>query len=138
MDDVDSRLPHKFPKMDTPLDYAQEEAIPLVEWALTLMGHYKPKAFARVIASTNHLESPCFVTGQPLASLLKWTKSSSDFPYEAERSMYTLRALTGQRRDSWLPVEGEGVESAMTWALNGVESTWVHNLSLVSGRPWSR
>ncbi len=30
----------------------------------------------------------------------------------------------GQSRDnSWLPVEGENSESAMTWALNGVEST---------------
>ncbi len=37
--------------------------------------------------------------------------------------MYTFRALTGQSRDSWLPVGGESTECAMTWALNGVEST---------------
>lgn len=28
----------------TPLDQAQEEAVPLVERALTLLGHFKPKA----------------------------------------------------------------------------------------------
>ncbi len=49
--------------MDTPLDHAQEEAMSLVEWALTPMGHCKPKEeYARVIASTNHLEIPYFVT----------------------------------------------------------------------------
>ncbi len=108
--------------MDTPLDHAQEEAMPLVEWAMTPMGHSKPKEeYARVIASTNHLEILCFVTGPPLARLPKLTKSCSVFPYEAERSMCTL---TGQSRDnSWLPIEGESAESAMTWALNGVEST---------------
>ncbi len=96
-------------EMYTPLDHAQEEAMPLVEWALTLMGHCKPKEeYARVIASTNHLEIPCFVTGPPLVRLRKLTKSCSDFLYEAECSIYTLRALTGQSRDSsWLPVEGE-------------------------------
>ncbi len=111
--------------MDTPLDHAQEEAMSLVEWALTPMGHCKPKEeYARVIASTNHQEIPYFVTGPHLALLPKPTKSCSDFLYEAECSMYTLRALTGQSRDnSWLPVEGESAESQMTWALNGVEST---------------
>ncbi len=55
-------------KMDTPLDHAQEEVMPLVEWALTMMGHCKPKEeYARIIASTNPLEMPCFVTGPPLA-----------------------------------------------------------------------
>ncbi len=99
--------------------------MPLVEWALTPMGHCKPKEeYARVIASTNHLEILCFVTGRPLARLPKLTKSCSDLLYEAECSMYTLRALTGQSRDnSWSSIEGEGAESAMTWALNGVEST---------------
>ncbi len=39
------------------MDHAQEAVMPLVEWALTLMGHCKPKEeYARVIASTNHLE----------------------------------------------------------------------------------
>ncbi len=59
-----------------------------------------------VIASTNHLEILCFVTGPPLARLPKPTKSCSDSLYEAERSIYTFRALTGQSRDSWLPVGG--------------------------------
>ncbi len=62
--------------------------MPLVKWALTPMGHCKPKeAYARVIAYTNHLEILCFVTGRPLAWLPKLTKSCSDFLYGAERSM---------------------------------------------------
>ncbi len=99
--------------------------MPLVEWALTPMGHCKPKEeYARIIASINHLEIPCFVTGPPLVQLPKLTKSCSDFLYETERSMYTLRALTGQSKDSsWLPVKGGSAESDMTLVLNGVEST---------------
>ncbi len=61
-----------------------------------------------VIASTNHLEILCFVTGPTLARLPKPTKSCSDSLYEAERSIYTFRALTRQSRDSWLPVGGGG------------------------------
>ncbi len=76
----------QFSKMDNPLDHAQEEAMPLVEWALTPMEDCKHKEeYARVIASTNHLKIPCFVTGPPLARLPKPTKSCSDFLYEAER-----------------------------------------------------
>ncbi len=72
--------------------------MPRVEWALTPMGHCKPKEeYARIIASTNHLEINCFVTGPPLSRLPKPTKSSSNFLYEAERTMYTLRALTGRQ-----------------------------------------
>ncbi len=79
-------------EMDTPLDHAQEEAMPLVEWALTSMGHCNPKEeYANLITSTNHLEILCFITGPPLEWLPKPTKSCSDFLYEAERSMYTLR-----------------------------------------------
>ncbi len=38
-------------EMDTVLDRAQEEAMPLVDWALTPMGHYNPKEeYANVIA----------------------------------------------------------------------------------------
>ncbi len=96
-------------EMDTLLDHAQEEAIPLLEWALTLMGHCNPKEeCANVIASTNQLEIICFVTGPPLAQLQKPTKYYSDFLYGAERSVYTFRVLTGQSRDSWLPVGGGG------------------------------
>ncbi len=88
------------------------------------MGHCNPEEeYANVIASTNHLEILCFVTGPPLAQLPKPTKSCSDFLYEAERSMYILKALTGQSRDSWLPVGGGNAESVITWALNGVENT---------------
>ncbi len=99
--------------------------MPLVEWALTLMGHCKPKEeYARVIASTNHQEILCLLIGLPLVCLAKATKSCSDLLYEAERSMYTLSALTGlSRNNSWPSVEGESTESAMTWAPNAVEST---------------
>ncbi len=125
MDGEDQPAASQISEMDTLLDHAQEEEMPLVEWALTPMGHCKhTEEYASVIASTNHLEMLCFVTGRPLARLPKLTKSCYDFLYEAERSMYTLRALTGQSRDnSWSSVEGESAESAMTWALNGVEST---------------
>ncbi len=75
--------------MDTPLDHTQEEAMPLVEWALTPMGHCNPEEdYANVLASTNHLEILCFITGPPLAWLPKPTKSCSDFLYKAERSMF--------------------------------------------------
>ncbi len=71
------------------------------------MGHCNPKEeYVNLIASTNHLEILCFITGPLLARLLKPTKSCSDFLYEAERSMYTFRALMGQSRDSWLPDGG--------------------------------
>ncbi len=94
--------------------------MPPVEWALTLMGHCNPKEeYPNGIASTNHLKTLCFITGPPLVQLPKPTKSCPYFLYEAEHSMYTFRALTGQRRDSWLPVGGKSTESAMTWALNG-------------------
>ncbi len=97
MDGEDQPAASQMSEMDTPLDHAQEEAMPLVEWALTPMGHCNPEEeYANVIASTNHLEILCFVTGPPLARLPKPTKSCSDFLYEAESSMYTLRALTEQ------------------------------------------
>ncbi len=51
-------------EMDTQLDHAQEEAMPLVEWALTPTEQPKEE-YARLIASTNHLKCPCFVTGPP-------------------------------------------------------------------------
>ncbi len=87
--------------------------MPLVEWVLTPMGHYKPKEeYARLIASTNHLEMICFVTGLHLAGLPKPTKSCSDLLYEAEALNVYPRALTGQSRDnSWPNVEGENAES---------------------------
>ncbi len=45
-------------EMDTSLDHAQEEAMPLVEWALTPMGNCKPKEeYARVIATKKFLAS---------------------------------------------------------------------------------
>ncbi len=48
--------------------------MPLVEWALTPMGHCDPtEEYTNVIASTNHLEILCFLTGPPLARLLKPT-----------------------------------------------------------------
>ncbi len=80
-------------EMDTPLDNTQDEAMPLVEWALTPMGHCNPEEeYANVIASTNHLEILCFLTGPPLARLPKPTKSCSEFLYEAECSLQGLLA----------------------------------------------
>ncbi len=108
MDGEDQPAASQMSDMDTPLDHAQEAAMPLVEWALTPMGHCDPtEEYANEIASTNHLEILCFVTGPPLARLPKPTNCCSDFLYEAECSMYTFKALTGQSRDSWLPVRGK-------------------------------
>ncbi len=65
--------------MDTPLGHAQDEAIPLVEWALTPMGHSWPKEeYASLIASIIHLDSLCFVIGDPLVQPPKHTKSCFD------------------------------------------------------------
>ncbi len=97
MDGEDQPAASQMSEMDTTLDHAQEEALPPVEWTLTPMGHCNPKEeYPNVIASTNHLEIICFITGPPLAQLPKSTKKCSDFLYEAERSMYTFRALTGR------------------------------------------
>ncbi len=95
MDSEDQPAASQISEMDTPL-------VTLVERALTPMGHCKPnEVYARVIASTNHLEILCFVTGllRNRARLPKLTKSCSDLLYEAEHSMNTLRALTGQGPD---------------------------------------
>ncbi len=44
--------------MDTHLDHVHDEAMPLVEWALTPMGHSWPKEeYASLIASIIHLDS---------------------------------------------------------------------------------
>ncbi len=64
MDGKDQPAASQISEMDTLLNNAQEEAMPLVEWALTPMGHCKPKEeHIRVIASTNHIEMLCFETG---------------------------------------------------------------------------
>ncbi len=70
--------------------------MPLVEWALTPMGHYNPKEeYANVIASTNHLEMLCFVTGSPLARLPKPTKSCSDLRTVGKSQGGTVRGCGG-------------------------------------------
>ncbi len=109
MDGEDQPAASQISEMDTPLDHAQEEAMPLVEWALTPMGHCKPKEeYARVIASTNHLEILCFVTGRPLARLLKLTKNCSVWsrmlnvnpqgPDGAEQGQFLVIRRGGKRR----------------------------------------
>ncbi len=128
-------------EMDTLLDHAQELAMTLVEWALTPMGHCKPKEeYIRVIASTNHLEILCLIRGLPLARLPKSTKSCSDLLYEAECSIYTLRALTRQSRDnSWPPpLKGNARKALWPGLWTEWRAPWVHNPALVSGWPWSR
>ncbi len=88
MDGKDQPAAKQMSDKDTPLDHAQEEAMPLVEWTLTTMGHRDPtEEYANVIASTNHPEILCFVTGPHLTWLPKPTKNCSDFLYEAERSI---------------------------------------------------
>ncbi len=53
MDGEDQPAASQMSEMDTPVDHAQEEAMSLVEWALTPMGHCNPKEeYAIVIAST--------------------------------------------------------------------------------------
>ncbi len=65
--------------MDTPQDHSQDKAMPLVEWALTPMGHsWSKEEYASLIASIIHLDSLCFVTGDTLVRLPKQTKSCSD------------------------------------------------------------
>ncbi len=84
--------------------------MPLVEWAFTPMGHCWPKEeYASVMASTTHLDSLCFVTGNPLVWLPKHRKSCSNCLKGAEGSIYILNALTGQSRfNPWS--EGGGAE----------------------------
>ncbi len=54
--------------IDTPLDHAHDEAMPLVEWARTPMGHCRPKdEYASVTASTIHLESLSIILSYPLS-----------------------------------------------------------------------
>ncbi len=53
MDGKDQPAASQMSDMDTPLDHAQEEPMPQVEWALTPMGHCDPtEEYANVIAST--------------------------------------------------------------------------------------
>ncbi len=74
--------------MDTLLDHAQDEAMPLVEWAPTPMGHCWPKEeYASIIASIIHLDSLCFGTRDPLVRLPTHTKSCSDCLKGAESSI---------------------------------------------------
>ncbi len=57
MDGKDQPAASQMSEKDTPLDHAQDEAMPLVEWALIPMGHCNPEEeYANLIASTNHLE----------------------------------------------------------------------------------
>ncbi len=108
MDGEDQPAASQMSEMDNPLDHAQEEAMPQVEWALTPMGHCSPKKeYANVIASTNHLEMIWFVTGPSLAQLPKPTKICSDFLYGEERAMYTLREKRGKRYDLGSERSGE-------------------------------
>ncbi len=43
MDGVAQPAAAQISVMDTPLDHAHDEAMPLVEWARTPMGHCRPK-----------------------------------------------------------------------------------------------
>ncbi len=88
MDGEDQPAAAHMSAMDTRLDHAQDEAMPLVEWALTPMGHGWPKEeYASLIAPIIHLDSLCFVTGDPLVRPPKHNKSCSDCLKGAERSI---------------------------------------------------
>ncbi len=77
--------------MDTTLDHAQDEAMPQVEWALTPMELSWPKEeYVSLTVSIIHLDSLCFVTGDPLVQPPKHTKSCSDCLNGAERSIRTV------------------------------------------------
>ncbi len=94
MDGEDQPATSQMSEMDTLLNRAQEEAMPLVDWALTPMGHYNPKEeYANVIASTNHQQILCFVTGPTLAWLPKPIKSFSDFLNGVESTLGTQPSL---------------------------------------------
>ncbi len=74
--------------MDTPLNHAQDTEMPQVDRALTPMGHCWPKEeYDSVIVSIIHLDSFCFVTGDPLVPLPKHTKSCSDCLIGEKRSI---------------------------------------------------
>ncbi len=89
-------------------------------------GALQPKEeYANVIASTNHLDILCFVTGPPLMQL----------PKSAIKNMFWL-SVRGRTLNAYFqalipgcPSGGGSTESDMTW---------VHNPALVSGRPRSR
>ncbi len=96
--------------------------MPLVEWAP--MGHCNPKEEYANVSIHKPPRNSLLRNRAIFSAVTEANKKLFLLLYEAERSMYTFRALTGQSRDSWLPVGGgESTESAMTWALNGVEST---------------
>ncbi len=59
------------------------------------------------LASTNHLEIILLRNRATFSVVTEANKKNSDFLYEADHSMYILKALTGQSRDSWLPVRGK-------------------------------
>ncbi len=100
--------------------------MPLVEWALNApMGHCWPKEeYASVIASIIHLDSLCFVTGDPLVRSPKNTKSCSDCLKGAECSISILNALTGQSRFN-------------PWSCSEVGSS-ERVITLVSGRSYNQ
>ncbi len=91
-----SRPPHKY------LTWTPRWTTPRKRRCLWWSGLWPRWGTVNVIASTNHLEILCFITGPHLVWLQKSRKSCSDFLYEAERSIQTFRALTGKSRDSWL------------------------------------
>ncbi len=98
-------------KMDTPLVHAQEEAMPLVEWALTPLGHCNPKEeYAKVIESTNHLEIICFVTGPPLVWLPKPTKKVLTFCTRQNTQCILLGPGRGRAGIPGCPSGGGGEE----------------------------
>ncbi len=124
MDGEDQPAASQMSEMDTPLNHAQEEAMPLVEWALTPMGHCNPKKeYANVIAFTNHLEIICFVTRATFSMVTEANKML--FWLSVRGRMLNVYSQGPDRAEQGLlaALGGRNAESVMTWALNGVEST---------------
>ncbi len=73
--------------------------MPLVEWALTPIGHYWPKEeYASIIVSIIHLDSLCF--GDPLVRPPKYTKSCSNCLKGVGNAQYKFSTPWQSRVDS--------------------------------------
>ncbi len=125
MDGVAQPAAAQISVMDTPLDHAHDEAMPLVEWARTPMGIAGPKEeYASMTASTIHLESFCFVTRMPFGAVTEANKELFRTPKGRNAQSRFSELWQGITRiNSRPPQTEEAAESVMTWALNGVEST---------------
>ncbi len=85
MDGVAQPAAAQISVMDTPLDHAHDEAMPLVEWARTPMGHCRPK---EEYASSIHypLRESLLRDRMPFGAVTEANKELFHTPKGAERS----------------------------------------------------